>query len=160
MRRGLARLLGVPVAASLACCASACTLAYEAPRITVAEVRLASLGLSAGSLLVGVEVENPNRYTLESRDFRYVLAFAEGGGHDAVWTTLAEGRVEQAVRVPGRSTAPVQVTVPFETASVGSALLRLLRQGELEYRFNGELLAGTPLGAKRIVFDQRGLFRP
>jgi len=69
--------------------------------------------------------------------------------------------VSLEVENPNRyAVEPVEITVPFEAASVTAALARLLRQGELEYRFSGELLAGTPLGEKRIPFDQRGLFRP
>jgi LEA14-like dessication related protein len=135
-------------------------MAYRAPTVSVGQVRLASLGLTGGSLAVGLKVENPNRYALESRGFRYTLSFAEDGPNGRGWQTLVEGRVDRVVRVPAGGVAPVEVQVPFETAAVGAALLRLLRQGELEYRFTGELLAGTPLGEKRIPFDERGLFRP
>lgn len=137
-----------------------CALAFRAPTVTVGEVRLTSLGLTGGSLLVRAEVENPNRYALEGRDFSYALAFSDGSAEAPVWTTLAEGRLDRLVRVPAGGSAPVEVSVPFDLASVGAALTRLLRRGELEYRFSGVLLAGTPLGAKRIPFDQRGLFRP
>lgn len=140
--------------------AGGCVLAYRAPTVTVGEVRLASLGLNGGSLAVRLEIENPNRYALESRDFRYTLAFSEEGPEGPAWKTLVEGRLDRVVRVPAGGVEPLEVNVPFETAAVGAALVRLLRRGELEYRFSGELLAGTPVGAKRIPFDQRGLFRP
>ncbi|MHB1192531.1 MAG: LEA/WHy family protein [Longimicrobiales bacterium] len=137
-----------------------CALAYKAPTLTVGEVRLASMGLTGGSLAVTLEVENPNRYALESRAFRYALAFSEGSPDAPVWSTLLEGQLDRVVRFAGQAVEPVEITVPFEAASMGAALARLLRQGELEYRFSGELIAGTPLGEKRIPFDQRGLFRP
>ena len=137
-----------------------CSLAFHSPTLTVAEVRLASMGLTGGTLAVRLEVANPNRYALESRDFRYALSFADGASPEPSWTTLAEGRLPDAVRVPAGETGTVEVAVPFDLSALGTALGRLLRQGELEYRFSGELLAGTPLGAKRIPFDQRGLFRP
>ncbi|MDP2958015.1 MAG: LEA type 2 family protein [Longimicrobiales bacterium] len=137
-----------------------CSLAFQSPTLTVAEVRLASMGLTGGTLSVRLEVANPNRYALESRDFRYALSFADGASPEPSWTTLAEGRLPDGVRVPAGETGTVEVAVPFDLSALGTALGRLLRQGELEYRFSGELLAGTPLGAKRIPFDQRGLFRP
>jgi LEA14-like dessication related protein len=140
--------------------AGGCALAYKAPTVTVGEVRLVSLGLTGGSLAVGLEVENPNRYALESRDLRYTLSFSEDRPEGPAWQTLVEGRFDRVVRVPAGGVESLEVTVPFETAAVGVALLRLLRRGELEYRFNGELLAGTPMGTRRIPFDQRGLFRP
>jgi LEA14-like dessication related protein len=128
--------------------------------VTVAEVRLASMNLSGGTLVVSLEVENPNRYALESQDFRYALSFERGEAGSESWVTLAEGRVPEVVRIPARDRGVVTVSVPFDVASVGSAMGLLLRRGELEYRFSGELRAGTPLGAKRIPFDQKGLFRP
>lgn len=137
-----------------------CALAYTAPRVAVGQVRLASMGLTGGALAVSLEIENPNRYALESRDFRYALSFAEGSPGSPEWRTLAEGRLDRVVRVNAGAVEPLEVLVPFEAAAVGAALARLLRQGELEYRFTGELLAGTPLGTKRIPFDERGLFRP
>jgi hypothetical protein len=93
--------------------AQACSLAFTPPTVRVAEVRISSVAFTGGSAQVDLEVENPNGYALESRDFRYALA-----------------------------------------------LRRLLRSGELEYRFTGEIVAGTPLGSRRIPIDQRGRFRP
>ena len=79
---------------------------------------------------------------------------------DTSWSTLAEGRLADTVRFPARGTGAAEIAVPFGLASVGAAVTRLLGQGGLEYRFSGELLAGTPIGIRRIPFDQRGLFRP
>lgn len=140
--------------------AAGCALAFRKPTVSVGEVRLASMGLARGTLLVRLEIDNPNRYALESRDFSYALAFSEGTAPQPVWTTLAEGRLDGVVRAEAGAVTPVDVPVPFDVASVGAALARLLRRGELEYRFSGVLVAGTPLGTKRIPFDQRGLFRP
>jgi LEA14-like dessication related protein len=126
----------------------------------VAEVRLTSLTFSGGSVQVDLEVDNPNRFALESQDFRYALSFSQGAGADAQWASLAEGRADESLRVPARDRGTVTVIVPIDLASVGAALGRLLRSGELEYRFTGEILARTPLGSRRIPIDQKGLFRP
>lgn len=137
-----------------------CAAAFRPPTVRVAEVRLTAMNFTGGTLRVALEVENPNRYALESRDFRYTLAFADGPGEASSWVTMAEGSVDETVRIEGGRTGEVDVLVPFEMTSMTAALGRLLRQGELEYRFTGVLLAGTPLGQKRIPFDQRGRFRP
>jgi len=63
-------------------------------------------------------------------------------------------------RVTRGAAGAAEIVVPFDLASVGAALTRLLGQGGLEYRFSGELLAGTPVGIKRIPFDQRGFLSP
>ena len=136
-----------------------CVLSFKAPTVRVAEVRLTSLTFTGGALAVTLEVENPNRFALESEDFRYALAFSEGTGPDVRWITLAEGQVPEPVKISGQDKGTVTVDVPFDMASVGVALGRLLRSGELEYRFTGEIRAHTPLGSRRIPIDQRGLFR-
>lgn len=137
-----------------------CALVFKQPTVSVGEVRLASLSLTGGTVLVRLDVSNPNRYALESRSFRYSLAFASGEGDGTRWTTLAQGELADTVRVPAHGTTRVEASVPFDLAAVGAALGRLLRQGELEYRFSGELRAGTPLGARGIPFDERGRIRP
>jgi LEA14-like dessication related protein len=154
---GVGRLAAIAVVCATV---QGCALAFTPPTVRVAEVRLTSLTFTGGAVQVDLEVENPNRFALESQDFRYSLSFAQGAGAGAEWVTLAEGRAADALRVPARDKGTVTVVVPFDLASVGAALGRLLRSGELEYRFTGEILARTPLGSRRIPIDQRGLFRP
>jgi hypothetical protein len=63
------------------------------------------------------------------------------------------------VSIPAEDTASVEVHVPFEMAPFGTALSRLLRRGELEYRLTGELQVTAPRRV-RVPFDRRGVFRP
>lgn len=160
--RGWGALRALPVAAALTGVIplGGCALFFKQPTVSVAEVRLASLSVTGGTVLVRLDVTNPNRYALEGEGFRYALAFADDGGGGEGWTTLAQGELADTVRVPAGGTTRVEASVPFDLAAVGAALGRLLRRGELEYRFTGELRAGTPLGRRRIPFDERGRIRP
>lgn len=138
-----------------------CALAFQRPTVRVAEVRLQSLSLSGGTLAVSLRIENPNRYALESQDFRYAVSFLQRTtGPDTSWVKLAEGRMAEPMKVPAHDTGSVTLHVPFDLGALGLAAGRLLRQGQLEYRFTGELRFHTPLGAKGLPFDQRGTFRP
>lgn len=137
---------------------AACGLAFQRPTIQVADVRLASVGFTGGTLAVTVEVENPNHYDLTSKTFSYAVAFRGDDGSE--WSTLAEGSHDREERFPGGETTSVELDVPFDLASVSAALGRLLRRGELEYRFTGDLRVGTPVGTTRIPIDERGHFRP
>ena len=158
--RRLANVRGFGALAVICAVAQSCAWAFTPPTVRVEEVRLTSLSFSGGSVQVDLEVENPNRFALESRDFRYALAFAKGGDGGTEWVTLSEGRASEPLRIDAHDKGTVTVAVPFDLSSVGAALGRLLRSGELEYRFTGEILARTPLGSRRIPIDQRGLFRP
>lgn len=138
---------------------AACSLAFQRPTLRVADVRLAALGVSGGTVAVLVNITNPNRYALESGDFRYTLSMPQGAEEDGGWLTLAEGRHESNVTVPPGDSATVEFQVPFEMAPIRTALGRLLGSGELEYRFTGELQVTSPR-RMRVPFDRRGVFRP
>jgi LEA14-like dessication related protein len=138
-----------------------CSLIIEEPVVRVTDVQAASIGLTGGTLRVVVELENPNRFGLVSNVFNYRLELAEEPGTETTtWLTLFDGEREGMVEVPSRETARVEVEVPFEYASVGVVIGRLLRQGELEYRFSGSLEFRTPIGGIGVPFDERGTFRP
>ncbi len=142
----------------LAVVASGC-LAFQQPTLGVAELRLGSIGLGGGTVGVTLSVDNPNDYALESEGFRYRLQFSDGAGGEGRWVTLADGRDDRRVSIPAGDTASVELDVPFDMAPLGTALGRLLRRGELEYRFTGELQVTAPRRV-RVPFDRRGVFRP
>ena len=122
---------------------SACGLAFQEPTVKVAMVRLVALGLQGGTLEVGVQVHNPNRYSLTAEHLTYRLSFLDNAGDEPDWLSLAEGDVAEPVRVEAGQTATSMVEVPFDFASVGAALT-----------------ARTPVGRMRVTFDERGVFRP
>jgi LEA14-like dessication related protein len=135
-----------------------CGLAFQEPTVKVAEMRQAAVGLQGGTLDVGVQVYNPNRYALTAEDLTYRLSFLDDAGDDPGWLALADGDMAAPVRVEAGETGTVIVEVPFDFASLGAALGRLLRRGELEYRFTGALTVRAPVGRMRVAFDERGIF--
>ena len=154
-RGRVARLVG---ALALSAAAAGC-LTFQRPTLSVAEVRLASIGLTGGTIGVTLSVDNPNDYKLESEGFGYKLQFSDGTGGDEAWVTLADARDDRKVSIPAGDTTSVELDVPFDMAPLGTALARLLRRGELEYRFTGELQVTAPRRV-RVPFDRRGVFRP
>lgn len=152
--RGLA--LALPLSAL-----AACSLVMQEPEVRVTRVGLAEMGLRGGAVEVVLQVANPNGFALETRSFRYGLFFPETTVEgDTAWIPLVEEVSRDTVRIEARDTVEVPVRVPFDLASVGSAAGRLLRQGELEYRFSGALRLQTPVGGVDVPFERRGTFRP
>ena len=94
-RTWIRRPARLALALSLAVTAGGC-LAFSAPRCSVAEVRLASLGSTGGTIGVTLEVDNPNGFALESQGFRYRLAFADDAegrpGRGSRWPTARDDR--------------------------------------------------------------------
>ena len=138
-----------------------CSVLIKEPVVRVTDVQAASIGVVGGTMRVIVELENPNRFGLVSNVFNYRLELAEEPGVETtMWLTLFEGEREGMVEIHSRETTRVEVEVPFEYSSVGVVIGRLLRQGELEYRFSGSLEFRTPVGGVHVPFDERGTFRP
>lgn len=154
-RRGLA-LLALSVLLL-----TACTLAIREPEVRVARVGLTALGFTGGTVEIVLEVSNPNGFDLEARSFRYALAFPEPAPDgDTTWIPLTEEERRDTVLVPAGDTAFVPVRLPFELETVGLAAGRLLRRGELGYRFSGTVRLQTPLGGVDVPFERRGSIEP
>nr|NIP58884.1 hypothetical protein [Gemmatimonadota bacterium]NIR79265.1 hypothetical protein [Gemmatimonadota bacterium]NIT86584.1 hypothetical protein [Gemmatimonadota bacterium]NIU30434.1 hypothetical protein [Gemmatimonadota bacterium]NIU36395.1 hypothetical protein [Gemmatimonadota bacterium] len=87
-----------PAAAAVAvlgACAllGACSLAFQPPDVRIAEVRLASLGLTQGTAELELEVVNRNRRTIDVRGVRYHLQVRDDleEPEEGRWVTLGEG---------------------------------------------------------------------
>lgn len=134
--------------------------------MSLAEVGLASVGITGATARVELEVFNPNRFSLNARSVEYTLHFHPGGLPEGgevpagEWRTLATGRSAEALALGGGETTPVTVLVPFEYAELGAAAASLLRDGTLRYRFSGAFTVGSPVGDLRVPFDRTGILDP
>jgi LEA14-like dessication related protein len=148
------RLLGV---ALVVIAIGGCALFFRDPSVRILDVRVASLGLTAGSAEVSLEVVNPNRYTLRLRSFDYVLEIQDRSA-DSGWAELARGSSTDEIPVAGRDTTMVSLDVPFQYRAVQTALSAYLREGRVEYRFRGDARVRGPMGTVQLPFSQRGIF--
>jgi LEA14-like dessication related protein len=120
---------------------------FRQPEVTLESVQLAGLGLRGGTLLVNVEVMNPNRFALNANQLRYQLAIADTENpRDTTWLDLASGIYSEQFSVGAGQTASVQVPVEFTYAGLGGAAGSLLRAGTFNYRATGVVDVRTPLG--------------
>lgn len=136
-----------------------CALFVKRPSVSIASVTVGSVGLSGATAQVAVQIVNPNRFDLTAQEVRYRLSFAdeeaEGG-----WRTLAEGDSDERMRISGRDTTQVRLSVPFSYADLGRALGSLLSIGELRYRLEGDVKFDAPVKDVRVPFDRRGTLSP
>jgi LEA14-like dessication related protein len=138
------------VLAVLALLISGCSVFYQDPTVRLLDVRVVGLGITSGTAEVTLEVENPNRFALEVREFIYLLEVAEGDGR---WVELARGDVTESVRIGRRTTEEVVLPVPFQYRGAGSAVRAWLETGRIEYRMQGELTARAP--SRTMTFPVR-----
>jgi len=139
--------------------ASACSLLVREPTVRIADVRVVSLGLLAGEASVELEVENPNRFDLRLREFRYTLEVEDAADAEG-WALLAADSTVTDLLVGKRDIARISVPVAFEYRAVGSAVRALLRSGQVEYRARGGVRVRGPAGEYNLPFSARGHFDP
>jgi LEA14-like dessication related protein len=142
------------VALVLSACAGS---VYRQPQITLQNVQLGGLGLRGGTLLVSVEVVNPNRFALNANQLRYDLALRNPEvANDTVWIDFASGIYDVPFSVAAGDTGTVQIPVEFTYAGIGGAANALLRSGTFTYRASGTVDVRTPVGTHTVPFQRRG----
>ena len=130
---------------------------FRQPEITLESVQIGGLGLSGGTLVVDLQVVNPNRFTLSSNRLAYELDLrAEEAGSDSSWVDFAEGTYDQPFSVRGGETASVQIPVYFSYSGLGAAAGSMLRRGTFTYRASGTADVRTPLGTHQVPFRKTG----
>jgi LEA14-like dessication related protein len=134
-----------------------CSVFFRSPGVTLADVRVIGLGLTSGTAQITLEVENPNLFQLEVREFHYLLEVE--GRHDT-WSRLAEGSSVERIRLPRRSKEEVRLEVPFSYDAVGVALQSWWQTGSMNYRVRGDLTARGPTGRIDLPFRAEGSMSP
>lgn len=137
--------------------ASACT-GFTKPTIELEGISLGSVGLSGGTLLVNLRVENPNRLGFRADDLRYELFMrAPGGDANAPqWERLAEGVYDEEIVIAARETRTVQVPVEFRLSQLGPAASSIMRSGRLDYRATGTVRVRAAGTSRTVPFSKTG----
>jgi LEA14-like dessication related protein len=130
---------------------------FKQPEITLESVQIGGLGLSGGTLVVDLQVVNPNRFSLSANRLNYDLAMRDPEtASDTSWTDFAEGAYDQPFTVGGGETAHVQIPVSFSYSGLGAAAGSMLRRGTFTYRASGTADVRTPLGTHQVPFRKTG----
>lgn len=138
--------------------AASCTPTFRQPEIAVDGVRLGSIGLQGGLLLVNVRVTNPNSFGLSANGLRYDLALDRAPApNDTSWMDFASGTYDRPFSVGARQTSTVEIPVSFTFAGLGSAGMSLIRSGTFDYRARGTVDVNTPIGVRTVPFAKRGV---
>jgi LEA14-like dessication related protein len=137
--------------------ASACT-GFKKPTIELEGISLGSVGLSGGTLLVNLRVENPNSIGFRADDLRYEL-FLRAPDSDASsprWDRLAEGTYDEEIVIGARETRTVQVPVEFRLSQLGPAASAVMRSGRVDYRATGTVRVRAAGSSRTVPFSKTG----
>ena len=130
---------------------------FRQPEVTLEGVQVAGLGLRGGTLLVDIQVVNPNRFSLNANQLAYELALSDPqSGGDTTWVDFAKGIYDQPFSVGSGDTARVQIPVEFSYSGVSAAGGSILGRGTVTYRATGTVDVRTPLGTHEVPFRKRG----
>jgi LEA14-like dessication related protein len=147
------RLIGAAVLVGVLGCASAAKHLFTSPTVAFRGVALESLSPFGGRVRVNLLVRNPNPYSLSTSAMTYELFVRD---------TVAVARgVDTLHRSVGGHDSLV-VSLPLDVSLRGIALAAnsVLGYGMVPYRLTGDITADTPIGSRRIPFDQKGEFAP
>ena len=142
------RWLSVVLATALLLSGCTSALKWEAPKLSVASMKLQSADIFSQRLLVHMRVSNPNDRELPIKGINYRIEV-----NDA---ELAQGLTDTPFTVPAMGEAEFDVQV---TANLATALSQFLsRRGSsdtLDYRLTGSVALSSGF-LRHIPFDERG----
>lgn len=141
--------------ATLAACGGG---VFQQPQVTLQNVQVAGLGLRGGTLMVNLQIANPNRFALNANELEYQVAIAETDSpSDTTWIDLASGVYAEPFSVGAGATEVVQIPIEFTYSGLGGAASSVLRAGTFNYRATGTVEVRTPLGTREVPFRRGGM---
>lgn len=152
MKRKIATLAIVVLAAVWA---GACFPTIRQPEVQLVGVRLGSLGLQGGQLLVQVSVNNPNSFALRASGFTYNIQLREPEARSDSWAELADGVFSRDVQVAAHDSTIVEIPVEFRYAWIGTVVRSLLNTGTFGYRISGSVAVEKPI-RKKLPYQHTG----
>jgi LEA14-like dessication related protein len=134
-------------------CSSAVKHLFTAPTVAFRGVSLESITPLGGRVRVNLLVRNPNAYSLSTSGMTYELFVRDtvglASGADTVHRTLG-----------GHDSLLVALPLDVSLRGILAAGNAVVGYGMVPYRLVGTITADTPIGARKIPFDQRGEFAP
>lgn len=137
--------------------ASSCT-GFRKPIIDLEGVELGSVGLSGGTILVNVRVENPNPvgFRAERVNYELFLRTPRDSADQQGWERLTSGTHEEDIVVRGGETRVVQIPVEFRLSELGPVASSILRTGRFNYRVTGDVQVRAAGSRRTVPFRKTG----
>jgi LEA14-like dessication related protein len=134
-------------------CASAAKHLFTAPSVAVRGVALEGLTPLGGRIRVNLLVRNPNPYSLSTSGMTYELFVRD---------TIAVARGADTLHrtVGGHDSLLVGLPLDVSLRGLMLAANSVVGYGMVPYRLVGDVTADTPIGSRKVPFDQKGEFAP
>ncbi len=143
--------LGILFLLTLSMCLMSClSWIMEKPSFVLREitVSLRPSSLTEANLIIGLDVQNPNRFDLTLKSFEYVL-FLDN-------KEIGTGHLEKEIPVPSLSTTQVQVSVVAKFKDLGDSLKTIITGHDLPYKIEGKASIETTFGSRDLFLSKDG----
>lgn len=137
--------------------ASACT-GFRKPTIELEGLELGSVGLSGGTIMVNVRVENPNPVGFRAEQVAYELFLRSprDSADEQGWERLTSGTHEEDIVIGARETRVVQIPVEFTLSELGPVARSVMRTGRFNYRVTGNVQVRAAGSRRTVPFRKTG----
>lgn len=142
--RALGAVFLLTLAFAIIGCSSLFSAVLEEPKVALHSVQVRDNRADGATAVVAVNVENPNRIAITVDRLEYSL---EMGGKE-----IAKAGIDNFARVEAKSTAKIEIPVPFLYATVVSSLLDLVQKGTSSYKVKGM----AKVGIFNLPFEHTG----
>jgi LEA14-like dessication related protein len=130
------------------CMVSCLDWVMEKPAFVLREIILSPSSLTEANLLIGLDVQNPNRFDITLKSFEYVL-FLDN-------KEIGTGRLEKEILVPSSSTTQVQVSVVAKFKDLGGSLKTIIAGHDRPYKIEGKASIKTTFGSRDFLLSKDG----
>jgi len=134
-------------------CASAAKHFFTAPTVAFRGVALEGITPLGGRIRVNLLVRNPNPYSLSTSAMTYELFVRD---------TIAVARGADTLHrtVGGHDSLVVALPLDVSLRGLMLAANSVVGYGMVPYRLVGDITADTPIGSRKVPFNQKGEFAP
>jgi len=132
----------------LASCATLRQLQFETPTVELTTIEVTALSVSGGSLVLVLDVLNPNDYDIRTTWVEASLKLED--------THFGTAILEGDETLPAGSRTAVEIPAEFTWEGLGVGARALLQRGALRYDLETSLRVETTIGGRTVTLRNRG----
>ncbi|MDD4356039.1 MAG: LEA type 2 family protein [Smithellaceae bacterium] len=128
---------------------SCLSLVIQNPSFVLREITLRPLSLTEMTLLIGLDVKNPNCFDLTFKSFEYTVYLNN--------EEIGTGHLEQEILIPSSSTTRVMAPISAQLKNWGGSVVKALLTGDkMLYKIEGEADIRAVFGGVKLPFSHEG----
>jgi len=120
----------------------------EKPSFILRRVSISPRSFTEMNLLIGLEVQNPNRFDITLKSFECTIYLKN--------EEIGKGRLKNELLIPSSSTTQIQVPIDAKFKDLGGSLKAILTGGDLPYKIEGNADVRTAFGSLHFPFSREG----